>query len=71
MSRYAPSAQRRTGKEVMLTKENLSIEIRTLANQIAQEVTRPRGEWDSFVLELRVSELATMVRIYREMPHNR
>lgn len=55
----------------MLTKESLSRDIRTKAEEIAQHVARPRGEWDSFILELAVGELETMVRVYRDMPHTR
>lgn len=55
----------------MLSKEQLSVMIRTKAEEIVQHVLPPRGEWDSFVLELKVGELSTMVKCYREMPHTR
>lgn len=54
-----------------MTKESLARDIRTKATEIASHVAPPRGKWDSFVLELLVGELETMVRIYRELPHNR
>lgn len=55
----------------MLTKDKLAVDIRTKAEQIAREVNQPRGEWDSFILELAVGELATMVKVYRDLPLNR
>lgn len=55
----------------MLTKDQLAVDIRTKAHEIDQHVSSPRGQWDSFVLELLVGELETMVKVYRELPNNR